>query len=162
MSDTGNAIAYAITTSQILLDSFLKDLSGEDYLHRPVAGANCAAWIVGHLVLTDRSALGRLGVKDLPALPEGFEQRFARDERAPAAADYGDVSVLRPLWNQHRELLAQAVRNLPDAQFQQPLEQPRPLFKTVGEMAHFMAIHATMHAGQISTIRRSLGRPPLV
>jgi uncharacterized damage-inducible protein DinB len=162
MSDTGNAIAYAITTSQILLDSFLKDISAEDYLHRPVAGANCAAWIVGHLVLTDRSVLGRLGMKDLPALPDGFEQRFARNERAPAAADYGEVSVLRPLWNRHRELLAQAVRNLPDAQFQQPLEQPRPLFKTVGEMAHFMAIHATMHAGQISTIRRSLGRPPLI
>lgn len=162
MSDAGNAIAYAITTSQMLLDSFVKDLTPQDYLHRPAAGANCAAWIVGHLILTDRQALGRLGVKDLPALPEGFEKRFARDEHAPSAPDYGDTSVLRSLWNQHRQLLADAARQAPEALLNQPLEQPRPLFKTVGEMAHFMAIHATMHAGQISTIRRSLGRPPLI
>lgn len=162
MSDFGNVIAYAIKTSQTMLDSFVQDLSPQDYLHRPVAGANCVAWIVGHLILTDRVALGRLGQTELPALPEGFEQRFARDEHAPSAADYGDTSALRPLWNQHRELLAEAASNLSAEQFSQPLEQPRPLFKTVGEMLHFMALHATMHAGQISTIRRSLGRPPLI
>ncbi len=162
MSDFGNAIAYAIAASQTMLDSFVQDLSPEDYLHRPVAGANCTAWIVGHLILTDRLALGRLGQTNLPALPVGFEQRFARDEHAPSAADYGDTSVLRPLWNQHRELLAEAAKKLSEAQFHQPLEQPRPLFKTLGEMLHFMALHATMHAGQISTIRRSLGRPPLI
>lgn len=162
MSETGDTIGYAITTSQTMLDSFIKDLSEDEFLHRPVPGANCAAWIVGHLIQTDRSALKRVGVQDLPPLPEGFEARFARDERAPAAAEYGDVGVLRPLWNQHRELLAETVRRLPEAQFKELLEQPRPLFKTVGEMLHFMALHPTMHAGQISTIRRSLGRPPLI
>ena len=33
---------------------------------------------------------------------------------------------------------------------------------TLGELANFMALHATMHAGQITIIRRSLGRPPIV
>jgi hypothetical protein len=36
------------------------------------------------------------------------------------------------------------------------------MFKTPGQLAHFMAIHTTMHAGQISMIRRSLGRPPVI
>jgi uncharacterized damage-inducible protein DinB len=162
MSDLGNVIAFAITSSQRMLDGFIADLSPAEMLHRPVPKANCAAWIVGHLILTDRRVLGRAGVKDLPALPEGFEQRYARDEHAPFAGDYGDVSVLRPLWNRHREMLAQTAGGMSGEQLTQALEQPHPRFKTAGEMLLFMALHATMHAGQISTIRRSLGRPPLV
>lgn len=162
MSDFAQAAVYGIKTSQILLNGMVQDLSPEEFLHRPVAKANCAAWIVGHLILTDRQALARLGVNDLPELPEGFEQRFARDEHAPSAAEYGDVRLLQPLWNRHRDLLAEAVRRLPAEEFDKPLEQPRPLFKTIGEMLVFMSLHPTMHAGQLSTIRRSLGRPPLV
>ena len=36
------------------------------------------------------------------------------------------------------------------------------MFATLGEMLNFMALHAAMHAGQITIIRRSLGRPPIV
>jgi hypothetical protein len=31
-----------------------------------------------------------------------------------------------------------------------------------GEMLLFGVMHITMHCGQLSTIRRSLGKPPLV
>ena len=43
-----------------------------------------------------------------------------------------------------------------------PVDKPHPMFATLGELANFMALHATMHAGQITIIRRSLGRPPIV
>jgi hypothetical protein len=36
------------------------------------------------------------------------------------------------------------------------------MFKTAGEMAHFMALHAATHAGQITMIRRALGRPIMI
>jgi hypothetical protein len=67
-----------------------------------------------------------------------------------------------PLFNQHRERLIDAVRRATPEQLDKPLENPRPMFKTVGEMANFMALHVAMHAGQITMIRRSLGRPPLM
>jgi hypothetical protein len=162
MSTPNDLIAHTLKTSGGLLSRFCEDLKPEEYLHRPCGDANCAAWIVGHLVMSERSVLGRVGVTDLPPLPEGFEKRFARDETAPKAADYGDVTVLLPLFNRHRELLIETIKRAPAALLDKPLEKPHPLFATVGEMVNFMGGHVAMHAGQITYIRRSLGRPPIV
>jgi uncharacterized damage-inducible protein DinB len=161
MTDAKDAIVSALANSQFMLDRFIADLSPEEYLYRPTAKANCAAWTVGHLILTDRRAAGRFGAQ-LPALPEGFEQRFARDEHAPAAMEYGDVSGLRALFNETRGLFIEAVRRATPEVLATPLENVHPRFKTLGEMALFMSIHTSMHSGQITLIRRCLGRPPLI
>src|SRR4051794_30351862 len=112
MPNPNDVLANSITGAQRLINRYCDDLAPAEYLRRPCDGGNTTAWIVGHLVLSDRSALGRLGVApaDLPALPEGFEKRFSREPEAPKASDFGDVSVLLPLFNRHRELFAQTVR----------------------------------------------------
>ena len=161
MPTANDAIAFALTISQKMFARFLGDLSPQDYLHRPTPKANCAAWIVGHLALSDRGVLKRLGAP-LPELPEGFEKRFSRDEGCPQAGEFGDVSNLAAVFDEHRRRLVEAVRAMPPAEFDRRMEKPHPMFSTIGEMVTFMALHATMHAGQISTIRRSLGRPPLI
>lgn len=161
MPTPNDTIAFALTTSHKLFNRFLADLGPGDYLHRPTPGANCAAWIVGHLALSDRGVLNRLGAS-LPDLPEGFEKRFSRDEGCPQAEEFGDVSVIAPVLDEHRRRLIDAVKAAPAEQLDKVLDKPHPMFRTVGEMVTFMALHATMHAGQISTIRRSLGRPPLI
>lgn len=161
MNSANEAIAYSLATSQALLKRFVADLSAEDYLHRPTPKANCAAWIVGHVALSDRNVLKRLEAP-LPELPEGFERRFSRAEGCPEAEEFGDVSGLVKIFEEHRNRLIAASRSAPPEQLNKPMERPHPMFKTVGEMVNFMALHSTMHAGQISTIRRSLGRPPLI
>src|SRR5213596_2411696 len=103
MQTINDAIVRALTQSQLMLNRMTADLTPQEYLHRPCAKANCAAWTIGHLVLSERNALKRLGVSDLPPLPEGFEKRFSRDEGSPQAAEFGDVSNLVPLFNQHRQ-----------------------------------------------------------
>ena len=40
-----------------------------------------------------------------------------------------------------------------------PME--RPMVRTYGEYLTFMGMHTALHIGQISTIRRVLGYPPL-
>ena len=161
MPTANETIAYALLTSHTLFKRFLNDLSPSDFLHRPTAGANCAAWIVGHLALSERSVLKRIGAP-LPDLPEGFEKRFSRDEGCPQAGEFGDVSNVVSVFDEHRQRLIDAVTSMPPEQLDKPMEKPHPMFRTVGDMIMFMALHATMHGGQISTIRRSLGRPPLV
>jgi uncharacterized damage-inducible protein DinB len=54
------------------------------------------------------------------------------------------------------------IRRATPEQLNKPLEKPNPRFGTVGEFAAFMAMHVTMHAGQITIIRRALGRPPIM
>ena len=159
---SNDAIVHTLMFSGTMLERFTADLTPQEYLHRPCGGANCAAWIVGHLILTERSVLRGFNVTDLPPLPEGFEKRFARDEEAPRAQDYGDVTQLVPLFKRHRAMLIEAVRRATPEQLAERLEKPHPLFGTVGERANFIGMHVTMHSGQITIIRRSLGRPPLI
>ena len=157
-----NLIVHSLTTSQALLQRFVADLSPQEYLHRAAPTGNCTAWVIGHLILSERNALQAAGVTDMPALPEGFEKKFPRDESAATCSDFGDISQLMPMFNQHRERLIAAVRSMTPEQLSQPREKPHPLFATTGEFLNFMAMHVTMHAGQITMIRRTLGRPPLV
>jgi len=111
--------------------------------------------------MTDRNVLKQLGA-ELPALPEGFEHRFSRNEGCPEAGDFGDVATILPVFDEHRARLIDAVKRAPAEKFDQPMEKPHPMFKTLGEFVGFMASHTAMHAGQITIIRRSLGRPPVV
>jgi uncharacterized damage-inducible protein DinB len=162
MARAQDVVANGLEGSQKLLNRFLEDLTPAEYLHRPMPAANCAAWIVGHLVLSERRWLTAVGIKDLPVLPDGFDRRFARSPEASNAAEFGDVTVLRPLFNEHRRRTIEAVRGLSDSQMDQPAGITNPMFQTIGEAAAFIAIHVGMHSGQISTIRRSLGRPPVM
>ena len=161
-SSPNDIVVSSLAISQKLLNRYCEDLKPDEYLHRPCAGANCAAWLIGHLILTERMALKRVGATDVPPLPDGFEKRFARDAEAPKSNEYGDVASLMPLFNQHRQLLIDTVKRLPPAALDQSVEKPHPMFNTIGEAVNFMGAHTSMHAGQITMIRRSLGRPPLV
>jgi len=164
MSALNDAIVHSLVTSQRLLNRFCEDLKPDEYLHRPCSGGNATAWILGHIIMTDRSVLKRAGVSDLPPVPEGFEQRFSRDEQAPKATDFGDVTILLPLFNRHRELLIEAVSEMSPAALEKPLDKPHPLYGSrTWEAIHFASgVHTATHVGQITIIRRSMGKPPIV
>ena len=122
MPTPNDVVAHALTCTHLMVNRFTADLQPAEYLHRPTEKANCAAWTIGHLALSDRGALKRMEVLDLPPLPEGFEKRFSRDEGCPQAGDFGDVSQILPVFNTHRERLINAVKSAPPAQFDRPLE----------------------------------------
>src|SRR5688500_12013733 len=127
MPTPNDAITYALATSQAMLKRYVEDLSSQEYLHRPAPKANCAAWLVGHLTLTDRRALVAFGGEP-PDLPDGFEHRFSRKEGCPQAEEFGDVSVLVPLFDRHRGRLIAAVKAAPPGKLDEPIEN-RPMFK---------------------------------
>jgi DinB superfamily len=158
---TNQTIIYGLTTSKGMLDALTADLKAGEWDHRATPGSNCTAWLVGHLIMADRRALALAGVTDLPPLPEGFETKFGREANAPQAATYGDASALMPMFDQLRDKLCAVISELPASKFDEPLAKPNARFKTVSEFFVFMGLHVIMHCGQISTIRRSLGRPPL-
>jgi hypothetical protein len=161
MSLTNDTIVYANRTAKGMIDALTADLKPAEWEHRAVPGSNCAAWLIGHLILVDRRALALAGVTDLPPLPEGFEARFGRQADAPHAKSFGDPSILMPLFDKQRDMLLSAIAELPESKFAEPLANPGARAKTFGEFMTFMSLHVVIHAGQISTIRRSLGRPPL-
>ena len=161
MPTPNDIIIHSLNASMIVLGRFGDDLKPDEMLHRTTPKANCAAWTIGHLVVSERGALKVFGLTP-PPLPDGFENRFSRDEGCPQASEFGDVSILMPLFKAQRTALIEAVKRATTEQLDQPLERPHPIFRTAGELANFMAFHSMMHAGQISQIRRHLGRPPVM
>ena len=156
-----DAIVFNLEASGRMLDAVTADLTGADWTYRITPQANCAAWLMGHLILTERRALTNIGYNDLPPLPDGFEARFSRENNAPFSTDFGDAAILTPLFDKHRGLMIEAVKHISVEKLEAPLPKPNARMKTTGEMLVFMGIHLMSHAGQISMIRRSLGRAPL-
>ncbi|HEX3869771.1 MAG TPA: DinB family protein [Pirellulales bacterium] len=162
MNTASDALARSLANSAKFVLMITEDLKPEDYLHRPVPGANCAAWTLGHLVISGRSMMKRFGAADLPQFPEAFEAAYARDAQAPKADTFPHIEQLRPLFQQHHDQFVELVQSLPLERVNEKLEKPHPMFGTLGELAAFAPVHISMHAGQISTIRRSLGRAPMI
>jgi hypothetical protein len=162
MPTPNDVILHSLGISQLIMGRFCNDLTADEMLHRTTPRANCAAWTIGHLIVSERGALKVFGVTPPPLPDDGFEKRFSREEGCPQASEFGNVSNLLPLFNEHRTALIDAVKRATPEQLDQPLEKPHPVFRTAGELANFIAFHAMMHAGQISQIRRHLGRPPVM
>ena len=160
MLTPNDMIVASLTTARMMARRFTEDLQPNEYLHRAAPKGNCAAWLLGHLILTNRRTAARLNA-DLPALPDGFEQRFARDEHAPHASEFGDCASLLTLLEQSFDALIAGVKRMSPEQLETPVEKPMPMFKNIGELVNFMALHACVHIGQITVIRRTLGRPPI-
>ncbi|HET6573360.1 MAG TPA: DinB family protein, partial [Fimbriiglobus sp.] len=161
-SSPKDAIAYALRTSKALFHRYLDDLKPQEFEHQPCPGGNTAAWIVGHLVRTDRRSLGWLGAADLPPVPDGFEERFTPTRAAAAEQKgYGDAKELVALFDAHRDRLIAAVLAADEATLRGPSPMQTPLFADRGEALLFRALHTAMHLGQVSTLRRRLGYPPV-
>jgi hypothetical protein len=146
-----------------LVHLMVDDLTEEEFRHQPVAGANSAAWIVGHLAVTARRTAERLGATGLPELTEEFVGRFSVTKKpAEAQSELGTKAELLALFDGCVSKLIEAVRSLAAEGLAGPPANIGPFATNYGEAVLFGAMHVTMHCGQLSTIRRSLGKPPLV
>jgi hypothetical protein len=139
------------------------DLTAAEFRHQPVAGANSAAWIVGHLAVTARRTAERLGAAGLPILTEEYIARYSStQEPAGTQQELGEKAELLALLHGCAAKVMDALRNLPADALRQPPASTGPFATNYGEAVLFGALHVAMHCGQLSTIRRSLGKPPLV
>lgn len=144
-----------------LFDRMIADLSPAELLHRPAKGANCAAWIIGHLILAHRHMMKSLGGIPKVELPANFDTHFSQKEGCPDRDEYGDTSTLSSLFKSVHDELTAHIESLSQDQLAQQVAKPGPMFKTLGDLAALAPVHVASHSGQLSTIRRSLGRPPL-
>ena len=140
-----------------------EDLAEDQFGHQPVPGANSAGWIVGHLAVVVRRTADKLGATDLPPLTEDFIGKFSMT-RQPAGtqSELGSKTDLLALLDRCVEKLLAAILCLPADALDGPALGPNRFASNYGDAILFGAMHITMHCGQLSTIRRSLGMPPQV
>jgi hypothetical protein len=156
-------LANAYSTGQKLLHVMIDDLTPDEFGRQPVAGANCAAWIVGHLAVTLRNGLRRMNYPDVPDLPAGLEDKFKSTRQvAGDQCGLGDPQVLVALFDACIERFVELVRGLPADVLAGEPDFRGPFATNRAEAIQFGALHIAMHAGQLSTVRRSLGKPPVL
>jgi hypothetical protein len=154
-------IAAGYRMAAQLIRRMTSDLTAEQWLHQPLPGTNSAAWIVGHLALTMHGTLKRLGVADPPAFPDGLAEKLKiTGQPAGKQEDLGDPRELLRLFDACVERLMQAVRTVPPEVLTTPADGRPPFANTRGEAMVFGSLHLALHCGQLSTIRRRLGKPP--
>jgi hypothetical protein len=156
-------LVHAYTTAGKLVHMIVDDLTAEEFDRQPVPGANCAAWVVGHLTFTLRAGLIRRRVHGLPDFPAGLKDRVtATKQAAGEQSGYGEPSALLALFDAHLEHFVRWLGGLAPEALDAALESRAPFATTFGEAVQFGALHIALHVGQLSTIRRALGRPPVV
>ena len=152
-----------LTRDREILKMTVADFSEEDMLARPVAGANHAAWQIGHLVASAVHLVGAVAPDVIPAPLAKFGEKFSgKTANVDDAGFYPGKAELLEAFAQAYGAAANWVRTLT----LEDLSRPTPgriadFAPTVGHIALMLGGHIMMHVGQMQVIRRRLGKPLL-
>lgn len=147
--------ADSFRLNQHFVDGAVKDLSDEEWLRRPSATSNHAAWIVGHLVWSRKAIAARLGHE----WSKPWLNKFARGVKLEDGAPFPSRQELLDAWQESAGMLEGLLGSVADSVLAQPAPNPGPP-SADGKMSgfvNFMACHETYHAGQLAYICTLLG-----
>jgi hypothetical protein len=158
-----DAIRYALTSTQNVLNMYLSDLSDADLVVRPVPAANHIAWQLGHLITSEKGMGQQLRGAKYPELPAGFAERHSKETAAAEPPrGFGTKAEYLDLFTKTRQATLSALDRLSDADLDRPTEGQMAAFApTLGGLLLLVANHTMMHAAQFTVVRRKLGKPVL-
>ena len=158
------AIRNAYELSQMVLTSYVGDLSDAELLTRPAEGCNHVAWQLGHLISSECGLLNSIAPGYSIELPEGFDEKHHKDNKdSDASDDFLGTQTYVDLFSKLKEAAFKAL----DAQSDEDLQKPAPehlqsMCKNAGGVFMLIASHPMMHVGQFVPVRRKLGKPIVI
>ncbi len=146
-----------------LLKMTVSDFSDQDFLTRPVPGANHAAWQVGHLV---GSAHHMVGAVAPGVIPDAFASYGEKYSGKTAGSDdpkqFGSRAELLEAFAQAYAAVVNWATHLTPEEMNKPTPGGMAQFApTVGHLVLMNGAHISMHLGQLQVLRRKLGKPLL-
>jgi hypothetical protein len=154
-------IRESLDLSDMIVTSYIGDLSDDDLKVVPLEGMNPIALQIGHLIEAERMFAEGVRPGSSPALPEGFAAKHSLKEGNPAdASRYATKDEYLRLWKAQREATKSVLASLSDAELDQPgPESMRSYAPTVGAVMSLASGHVLMHVGQWVALRRKLHKP---
>lgn len=155
-----DAIRHTLDSSDMIIGSYIKDLSDAELLVRPVEGMNHIAWQLGHLLSAERHFVEMVKPGASPALPADFEAGHGREcFGVDEASKYYTAARYRELWETQRAATRAVLEGLSDADLSRTDPSFPPYAPSVGALLNMCGVHALMHSGQFVAVRRQLGKP---
>jgi hypothetical protein len=161
--DTKTAIKSAIDMANMISTSYLGDLTDDDMMHRPSPGCNHIKWQVGHLIVSENNMISQCLPEAMPALPEGFSDRYTKETAgSDNPDDFDSKATLMKLYREQRTGTLAALESIDVNDLSNEGPEPiRSYCPTIGAAFLMQDAHWMMHAGQWAVVRRQLGREPL-
>lgn len=158
-----DAIKASMNVPDMIVQSYLEDLTDDDLMVRAVDGLNHIKWQLGHLISSEHGMVEGMCPGTMPALPEGFKEQHSKETAGvDDAAAFRSKDEYLKLFAEQRAGTLKALDGLSEDDLDKPApESLRRMWPTVGSVFSMQPTHWVMHAGQWAVVRRKLGRPPL-
>ncbi len=159
-----DALKSNIQMADMICGAYLGDLSNEDLMQRPHSGCNHLNWQLGHLVSSDNSMFNGMFAGEMPALPEGFAEKYSKENKdSDDPAAFCTKDELMEIHQAQRAAVMAKLDSLSDADLDAPgPESLRSFAPTVGAVLAMLGSHWIMHAGQWVIVRRELGKDVVI
>ena len=162
MNTALQASLTALEYSRNFTNTLLAAIPADKYCYQPIAGANHALWIMGHLASIDAALLQMCGGPADARLPTLQPIFFMQSQPLPEPASYPPIAEVRTWFEETREALLTWYRGQDEQQLL--LALPEPVKGIAPDRLHLvprLAVHEATHAGQLTVIRKSLGLAPV-
>ena len=157
---TKEAIQFALTVSNgAVLSAIDKITDAATTFPTPNGGCH-PLWVLGHLTLVEGMIPEILFGDKNPAAE--WQQYFGEDSKAVAdAGSYPPFAEVRKKYLQLREQNLKLLESLSEADLDKPTKTPpkgrEREFATYGQSFLVLALHQTMHRGNVTDARRAAG-----
>lgn len=140
---------------------YLEDIPDDKWCHQPIPNANHACWVVGHLAHSDNFFRTALAGRD-SKVPEAWNGLFGMGSTATDdPSRYPSPAELRDMLASQRDDLKTWLASLSSEQAGKALEGDWVQFAPdLGSLPGSIACHESVHAGQLTLVRKSLGLSP--
>lgn len=151
----------ALDFSRGVLLKLIEGFPADKLTYQPVDGANPVLWQMGHLAYADDGFAHGLGGL-ARVTPEAWDTIFGMGS-TPAGdlSAYPDPAAVRAALDTTRANLRAWFQGMDAETLAKPLPERLAVFgPSHGALMSTLAAHESMHAGQITVVRRALGLPP--
>jgi len=155
------SIHQSLELTNGIVMGYLDDLTDDDLMLRAAPGVNHINWQLGHLIAADYSMVESMLPGKLPALPDGFAEKYSKEAATIDAADQfcTKAELLAMHEAQRPQILALLSATSDD---EMDGETGTDYAPNVASLFNMLGTHWMMHAGQWVVVRRQLGREPMM
>ena len=159
--------AKALLTSQLgssawLLGKAAEDLNDADFLAQLPGEGQTANWIYGHLATSEDWFMSKLTGSSLQISADDHERYKAGQALTTDPGAYLSKADVLSLFQTQRERTLGALSKADTSSWDSPApEGLPPMMETVGSVWGVVGTHSFWHLGQVTAIRRMLGKPPM-
>jgi hypothetical protein len=161
-----DAAAERIQFARKYTSQFLGDLTDGDWFWTPPGFVTHIAWQVAHIASSQYGLClfrlrGRLPA-DEQLIPQDFWDKFKIGSTPVAGAENNPpLAMIRQVFDNMQAQVLSELAAKTDEEVDVPLEKLHPAFTTVLGGIEYSPLHELIHVGQITLLRRQMGKPSL-